>query len=70
MTYRWRSAPVSSLTLLGRPICGKTTTLRMIAGFQEPSAGRVFIGDRDVTRIEANDPESASFSRTAHCFRT
>jgi iron(III) transport system ATP-binding protein len=47
--------PGELLTLLGPSGCGKTTTLRMIAGFQEPSAGRVFIGDRDVTRIEAND---------------
>jgi spermidine/putrescine ABC transporter ATP-binding subunit len=43
------------VTLLGPSGCGKTTTLRMIAGFQEPSAGRVFIGDRDVTQLEAND---------------
>jgi iron(III) transport system ATP-binding protein len=27
----------------------------MIAGFQEPTAGRIFIGDRDVTAIEAHD---------------
>jgi len=43
------------LTLLGPSGCGKTTTLRVLAGFQELSAGRVFIGDRDVTRVEAND---------------
>jgi iron(III) transport system ATP-binding protein len=42
------------LTLLGPSGCGKTTMLRMIAGFQEPSAGRVFIGDEDVTRLPAN----------------
>jgi iron(III) transport system ATP-binding protein len=47
--------PGELLTLLGPSGCGKTTTLRVIAGFQEPSAGRVFIGDRDVTRIEANE---------------
>ena len=47
--------PGELLTLLGPSGCGKTTTLRMIAGFQEPSAGRVFIGDRDVTHVEAND---------------
>jgi len=39
------------ITLLGPSGCGKTTTLRMIAGFVEPSAGRVFIGDEDVTRL-------------------
>jgi spermidine/putrescine ABC transporter ATP-binding subunit len=47
--------PGELLTLLGPSGCGKTTMLRMIAGFQEPSAGRIFIGDRDVTSIEAND---------------
>jgi iron(III) transport system ATP-binding protein len=47
--------PGELLTLLGPSGCGKTTTLRMIAGFQEPTAGRIFIGDRDVTGTEAND---------------
>jgi iron(III) transport system ATP-binding protein len=41
--------------LVGPSGCGKTTTLRMIAGFQEPSAGRICIGDQDVTHVEAND---------------
>jgi ABC-type Fe3+/spermidine/putrescine transport system ATPase subunit len=39
------------LTLLGPSGCGKTTTLRMIAGFERPSAGRVEIAGRDVTRL-------------------
>jgi iron(III) transport system ATP-binding protein len=47
--------PGELLTLLGPSGCGKTTTLRMIAGFQEPTEGRIYIGDRDVTGIEAND---------------
>jgi spermidine/putrescine transport system ATP-binding protein len=34
--------------LLGPSGCGKTTTLRMIGGFEEPTAGRIFLGDRDV----------------------
>jgi ABC-type Fe3+/spermidine/putrescine transport system ATPase subunit len=42
------------LTLLGASGCGKTTVLRMIAGFQRPTSGRVLIGDKDVTRIAAN----------------
>ena len=42
-------APGELLTLLGPSGCGKTTTLRMIAGFQEPTAGHILIGERDVT---------------------
>jgi iron(III) transport system ATP-binding protein len=34
------------LTLLGPSGCGKTTTLRMIAGLEEPSGGSIRIGDR------------------------
>lgn len=37
--------------LLGPSGCGKTTTLRMIAGFQDPTAGRVLIGEEDVTDV-------------------
>jgi iron(III) transport system ATP-binding protein len=47
-------APGELMTLLGPSGCGKTTTLRMIAGFQEPSAGEIWIGERDVTGTEAN----------------
>ena len=36
-------------SLLGPSGCGKTTTLRLIAGFEQPSAGRVWIGADDVT---------------------
>jgi putative spermidine/putrescine transport system ATP-binding protein len=39
------------LVLLGPSGCGKTTTLRMIAGFVEPSAGRILFGNRDVTDL-------------------
>ena len=37
--------------LLGPSGCGKTTTLRMIAGFEEPDAGRIFVGGEDVTAM-------------------
>ncbi len=36
------------LVLLGPSGCGKTTTMRMIAGLEEPTAGEVWIGDRMV----------------------
>ena len=42
--------PAGSLYfMLGPSGCGKTTLLRMIAGFQEPTSGKIFFGDRDVT---------------------
>jgi iron(III) transport system ATP-binding protein len=41
------------VTLLGPSGCGKTTTLRMIAGLEVPTAGRIFIGDEDVTPLPA-----------------
>ena len=43
------------LTLLGFLGCGKTTTLRMIAGFERPDSGRIFFGGQDVTHLPAND---------------
>jgi spermidine/putrescine ABC transporter ATP-binding subunit len=40
------------VVILGASGCGKTTTLRMIAGFVEPSAGRILIGGEDVTHVQ------------------
>lgn len=48
-------------TLLGPSGCGKTTTLRCIAGFENPDMGRITVGDRvvfssvDGIRVPAND---------------
>ncbi|MEV6680319.1 ABC transporter ATP-binding protein [Streptomyces erythrochromogenes] len=41
----------SFFALLGASGCGKTTTLRMIAGLEEPSTGTVHLGDREVTDL-------------------
>jgi spermidine/putrescine transport system ATP-binding protein len=41
----------SFFALLGPSGCGKTTTLRMVAGLEDPSAGRVRIGDQDITGL-------------------
>ncbi|HBJ73230.1 MAG TPA: spermidine/putrescine ABC transporter ATP-binding protein [Actinobacteria bacterium] len=43
----------SFFALLGASGCGKTTTLRMIAGLEEPTSGQVFIGDKDITELRA-----------------
>jgi spermidine/putrescine transport system ATP-binding protein len=42
------------LTLLGPSGCGKTTLLRMIAGFEAPTAGRILLGGEDITRVPAH----------------
>ena len=41
----------SFFALLGPSGCGKTTTLRMIGGFEEPTEGRIFLGERDVVGL-------------------
>ena len=39
------------LTLLGPSGSGKTTTLMMLAGFEQPSDGRIFVGPEDITDV-------------------
>ncbi|MCC5478569.1 ABC transporter ATP-binding protein [Streptomyces sp. JA03] len=41
----------SFFALLGASGCGKTTTLRMIAGLEEPTTGTVHLGDQEVTNL-------------------
>jgi iron(III) transport system ATP-binding protein len=43
------------VTLLGPSGCDKTTTLRMLAGLEYPTAGRILIGGKDVTTLPANE---------------
>jgi sn-glycerol 3-phosphate transport system ATP-binding protein len=52
------------LTLLGPSGCGKTTTLRLIAGLEEPSEGSVVIGGRDVTHLDPGDRDVAMVFQT------
>jgi multiple sugar transport system ATP-binding protein len=40
------------LAMLGPSGCGKTTALRLLAGLEQPTGGRIFIGERDVTKLE------------------
>ena len=46
-----RVEPGEFLTLLGPSGCGKTTILRMISGFETPTAGAVLLDGRDVTAL-------------------
>ena len=47
------------LVLLGPSGCGKTTTMRMIAGLEEPTDGKVWIGDRMVNEDLPKDRDVA-----------
>jgi putative spermidine/putrescine transport system ATP-binding protein len=42
------------VSLLGSSGCGKTTTLRLVAGFMTPTSGTITLGDRDLTRVAAH----------------
>jgi multiple sugar transport system ATP-binding protein len=47
------------MVLVGPSGCGKTTALRMVAGLEEVSSGRILIGDRDVSRVPSRDRDVA-----------
>ncbi len=47
------------MVLLGESGCGKSTTLRIIAGLEEATEGQIFIGSRDVTQLHPMDRDIA-----------
>ncbi len=47
------------VTVVGPSGCGKTTTLRMLAGLEEPTAGTISIGGEDVTDVHAKNRDVA-----------
>jgi multiple sugar transport system ATP-binding protein len=49
----------SFVVMLGPSGCGKTTSLRILAGLEEPTAGAVMLGDRDVTNVPARERDIA-----------
>ncbi|MBL8093601.1 MAG: ABC transporter ATP-binding protein [Anaerolineales bacterium] len=42
------------VTFLGPSGCGKTTVLRMVAGFEQPTAGQIVLNNRDITTLPPN----------------
>jgi len=47
------------LVLLGPSGCGKTTTMRMVAGLEDPTEGEIWIGDKCVNDLEPKDRDVA-----------
>jgi multiple sugar transport system ATP-binding protein len=47
------------MVLVGASGCGKSTLLRMVAGLENPTSGRIHIGDRDVTELRPRDRDIA-----------
>jgi ABC-type sugar transport system ATPase subunit len=47
------------LVLVGPSGCGKSTALRVIAGLESPTRGRVFLGERDVTAVPPGERDVA-----------
>jgi len=59
------SVPAGRITgLIGPNGAGKTTVVNMISGFLKVSAGRILVGDRDLTTAEPRDLAHAGVART------
>jgi multiple sugar transport system ATP-binding protein len=52
------------MVLVGPSGCGKSTALRMIAGLETPTGGRILIGDRDVTALPPQERDIAMVFQT------
>lgn len=62
--------PGTFFTLLGPSGCGKSTLLRMIAGLEEPTAGKIRIDGRDVTSLSAQRRPTAMVFQSYALFPT
>src|SRR5947208_1676547 len=47
------------LVIVGASGCGKSTLLRLVAGLERPTAGRVVLGERDVTDLDPAERDIA-----------
>ncbi len=53
------------LTLLGSSGCGKTTTLRMVAGFEEPTSGKIMVNG---ISVESQEPYDRNVNTVFQCY--
>ena len=65
-----RIEPGELIALLGPSGCGKTTALRILAGFDQPSTGKVLIDGSDVTRVPANKRDMGMVFQSYSLFPT
>jgi molybdate/tungstate transport system ATP-binding protein len=56
--------------LMGRTGSGKTTVLEVVAGLRRPAAGRILLGDRDVTGLDTADRNVGYVPQDGALFRT
>jgi len=68
-TVSLKIRPRETLGLIGPNGSGKTTMVNVITGFQRPTAGRIRIGDTDITRVRPEGRASAGLSRTFQAVR-
>ncbi|HEX2903516.1 MAG TPA: ABC transporter ATP-binding protein [Jatrophihabitans sp.] len=65
-----RIEPGELLALLGPSGCGKTTALRLLAGFDHPTAGTVLVDGQDVTSVPASKRDMGMVFQSYSLFPT